>query len=103
MTIDLSTYKAQRPVRSRKQEEEAGSPAPLPSATVEEKITELKAQHPGKHLFTVAEAAEILNAQYEFVRRRVKNGTIASTPHGRRQRRIALETLAKLLVNGIPE
>ena len=102
MTIDLSTYKARRPVRSRKQEEEAGSPAPLPSVTVEDKIIELKEQHPGKHVFTVSEAADILNAHYEFVRRRVKDGTIASTPHGARHRRIALETLAELLVSGIP-
>ena len=103
MTIDLSTYKAQRPMHSRKHEEVAGSPAPLPSVTVEEKIIELKEQHPGKHVFTVSEAAEILNAHYEFVRRRVKDGRIASIPHGRRQRRITLETLAELLVNGIPE
>lgn len=79
-----------------------GPPASLPFVTVEEKITELKEQHPGKHVFTVSEAAEILNAHYEFVRRRVKDGTIASTPLGKRQRRIALETLAKLLVSGIP-
>lgn len=101
--IDFSTYRASRPTPRPKPEKEQETPVASPSVTVEEKIAELKEQHPGKHVFTVSEAAEILNAHYEFIRRRVKAGTIASTPHGRRQRRIALETLAELLVNGIPE
>lgn len=102
MAIDLSTYKAQRPVRSRKHEEEAGSPAPLPSATVEAKLEDLRRQFPDKHLFTIREASDVLPVGYEKVRRAVKDGKIYSVPFGSVQR-IQIETLADVLVHGIPK
>ncbi|MBE0643277.1 MAG: excisionase family DNA-binding protein [Bacteroidetes bacterium] len=102
MAIDLSTYKAQRPVRSRKQEEEAGSPAPLPSATVEKKLEDLRKQFPDKHLFSIREASDVLSVDYETVRKAVTSGKIYSVPFGS-VRRIQIETLAEALVLGIPK
>ena len=102
MAIDLTTYKAQRPVRRRKHEEEAGSPAPLPSATVEAKLEDLRRQFPDKHLFSIEEASEVLPVGYESVRRAVADRKIYSVPFGS-VKGIQIETLAEMLVYGIPE
>ena len=103
MAIDLSTYNAQRPVRRRKQEEEAGSPAPLPSATVETKLEDLRKQFPYKHLFSIEEASEVLQPiNKETVRRADVNRKIYSVAFGS-VKRIQIETLAEMLVYGIPE
>ena len=68
--------------------------------TLEENLRILKECYPEKILFSIDEAASILNVSYEFVRERVAKCFIPSTQLGDR-RMINLHVLANLLTRGV--
>lgn len=62
----------------------------------------LKEMFPDKILFTIAEAAGVLNISKEFIRIKIINGIIPCVAFGD-TRRIHFSTMVKLLTNGVTD
>lgn len=100
--IDFSNLKQEK--RNRTQESFADSePRSIVSDPEDEKkkfVSILLEQNPGKLIYSLKEAAQVLGIGQEFIRRRVKRGKIKAVSLGDKQAINVIE-LARILSEGV--